>query len=163
MGSILFLLLSNLGLYIKVKNLQAYVTDSLEPPKGLEEGIEAPDFDLVNLHGQIITLSQETNDLLLVFSSPTCPACQSFWPYLNEFHKQNPNITIWMISKGTLEVNKEMASSEGFDFPILMWDDEVSIEYKVPGTPYLYYLKDKKIVFSGFSDGLEYIKDVVNE
>lgn len=156
-GAIFFLLLSNIGLYYKLVKLQTTISNLVEPPKGLPEGNQAPGFTLDNLQGEAMSLSQAPDDLLLVFSSTSCPACQKFWPMLVRFHEKNPEIKIWMVSKGSIEANKEMVMSGGFDFPILIWDDEVSKDYKVPGTPYLYYLKDQKILFSGFSDGLEKI------
>lgn len=167
-GSVLLLLLANLGLFYRMNQLQSFILKSLEPfqmPLGLENGEKAPDFNIASINrNATVSLSEfKEQPILLVFSSTSCPACKDFWPILREFQVSHPDLEIIMISQGTIAENIEMVKSQGFEFSVLLWEDELVKEYKVPGTPYLYVIQDgQKVVFSGYANQLGQIESVVS-
>ena len=170
MGTIFFLLIANLSLFLRIIQLQEQVMLVLQPlqiSRGLEVGAKAPDFKLKNTQGQVVSLNNilnniHNNELLIVFSSTTCPACQKFWPILNKFAQTHPEVNVLMISRGSDDENKKMVIENNFDFPIIAWDEKIAQDYKVPGTPFLYLLsKEQKIIFAGFANEMEKL-DAVN-
>ncbi|MDD5370581.1 MAG: redoxin domain-containing protein [Anaerolineaceae bacterium] len=173
LGIMVTLLLANLGLFYRMNQLQSQVIEVLAPfqiPKGLEEGITAPSFILRDLTDKSISLDTllegnlTQNDLLLVFSSTSCSACQEFWPVLNQFHKNYPNQKIVMISRGSIEDSSMMANKQGFDFQILQSDEKTEQSYKIPGTPYLYLVSKEKVInFAGFSNDLSQIESTISD
>jgi peroxiredoxin len=160
MGIIAVLFLANLGLYIRMNQLQIQVIEALQPfqpPKGLEIGTKAPTFRSNDLVNQEVSLNDFVGGkVLLVFSSTTCSSCQQFWPTLTKFKQSHPNLNFLMISKGTPEESQGMIKAQNFDFPVIPWEESVADSYKVPGVPYFYVLDEtQKIIFAGFGDELD--------
>lgn len=168
MASIILLMIANFGLFIRMNQLQGEVLSilgSLQPPKGLDVGVEAPQFSLKDLKNQTISLNSfKGQKVLLVFSSTTCSACQKFWPILQQFHLAHPGLSMVLILRGSAEETEEVKKEEGFSFPILGWEDEIAQLYKVSGTPYIVLVSgDQKISFTGFSSDLARLESVVAE
>lgn len=160
-------LLAVAGLFFRVIQLENRVISALEPfqiPQGLELGEKAPKFSLHNLDG-VFFVSDEVflkEKTLLVFSSTTCPACQEFWPSLQIFAENNPNVQIVMITTGTLTEERQMKKEEGFKFEILQADQSILGDYRIPGTPYLYLVNNEsEIIFSGFSDQMDLLVKIL--
>lgn len=58
-----------------------------------------------------------------------------------------------MVSRGSAEENRRMAEGQGFDFPVLVWDDAVAREYAVPGMPFFYVLDEEGVIVNkGFGN-----------
>lgn len=142
-------------LEIKMKNIE----ENMQPPKSLDLGVVAPNFSSQDYQGNLIELiNYKDKQLLLVFSSPSCVACQVFWPKLKEFSEHYPETNIVMISNGTKEEVQIMQIEQNFSFPILI-SEELFDSYKIPGTPYLYLISSKsEVEFTGFSNSLDKIK-----
>lgn len=168
MVTVVILMVSNLALFLRMTQLQTEVINTLslfKPPHGLEAGESAPAFALKDINDRILSLDSYSGDpILLVFSSTTCAACQEFWPSLQEFHSIRPDFPILMVSRGTQEENEQMVNEQHFDFPVLLWSEEVSSDYKIPGTPYLFLISDaQEIEFGGFASDLDRIATIVDE
>jgi thioredoxin-related protein len=139
----------------KLKSIEEY----MQPPKSLDLGVVAPNFSTKDNQGNLIELKNYKDErLLLVFSSPSCVACQVFWPELKGFSDRYPETNIVMISNGTIEEVQIMQDEQNFSFPIII--SEVLFDnYKIPGTPYLYLISSKsEVEFTGFSNSLEKIQ-----
>lgn len=134
------------------------INEILQPPKSLDVGEDAPDFSSEDYQNNIVELKNYNGKgLLLVFSSPTCTACQVFWPTLKEFTTLHTKIDVVMISSGTKEDVIKMQEQQNFLFPIII-NEELFNDYKVPGTPYLYLISPYlKVDLSGFSNSLDEI------
>jgi methylamine dehydrogenase accessory protein MauD len=166
MSSILLLMIANLGLFLRMNQLQGEVLAVLQPlqlPKGLDEGIQAPTLSLKSLQGQVVSLQDfKGKEVLLVFSSTTCAACKKFWPTLKQFRQTHPTLDLIMVSRGAPEESQTMAQQENFDFPVLLWDDATAEAYKVPGTPYLVLVSDdQKVALAGFSNDLSRVESMI--
>ncbi|MFQ6100846.1 MAG: hypothetical protein ACE5OS_06375 [Anaerolineae bacterium] len=67
-----------------------------------------------------------------------------------------------MISHATVEENRQLMEEQGFDFPVLTWDDGVFEDCHVPGTPFFYTIDgDGVIANAGFADTLEQLEALV--
>jgi methylamine dehydrogenase accessory protein MauD len=164
-GVVILQLLTNLGLFLRMNQLQAQVLAALQPEQagtGLPIGTVAPDFSLPDVDGREISLRGFSGqDVVLVFSSVTCPACQSMYPSLREFALRHGQTTFVMISRGTEDENRRLVEEEGFAFPILVWDDQVAHAYQVPGTPFFYVINGEGIVKNaGFAGSLEELEQL---
>jgi peroxiredoxin len=160
MGIIAILFLANLGLYIRMNQLQTQVVEALQPfqpPKGLELGVKAPTFHTNDVFNHEVSLNDFIGrKVVLVFSSTTCSVCQQFWPTLNEFKQSHPDLNFLMVSKGTPEESQEMIRAQNFAFPVVPWEESIVSSYKIPGVPYFYVLDEtQKIIFAGFGDELD--------
>lgn len=143
MGVVILLMIAILGLFVRMNQLQREVLVALEPfqamrgPQGLEIGTEAPDFTLPDTIGQMVSLDEFAGrKVLLAFSSIRCPHCAEMYPHLKAFSEEVDGIQVVMISRGSAEENRQLVETQGFDFPVLAWDDAVARNYQVPGTPF---------------------------
>lgn len=165
---VILLMVAIAGLFIRMNQLQQEVIASMtvlqggimEQDEGLETGVRAPDFALVDTVGQTISLHDfEGKRLLLVFSSVHCPGCISMFPHLLNLSESSEDVDVVMISQGSGEENRSLIEEQGFTFPILAWDDAIAETYEVPGTPFFYVIDtDGTVVNSGFANSEEQIR-----
>ncbi|MCX7681934.1 MAG: hypothetical protein N2508_08255, partial [Anaerolineae bacterium] len=64
------------------------------------------------------------------------------YPHLRAFSAAHREVQVVMVSRGSAEENRRMAEEQGFDFPVLVWDDATAREYAVPGTPFFYVVDE---------------------
>ena len=162
---VIVLIINNIILLNKVNKIQTTFSKVFNPiPMGLEAKSKAPEFNLQDVSEQRYTLQMyQGEEVLIVFSSPDCPACEKFWPDIVEFQKKFPLINTVMISKGDEQQLSELAINQNFNFPLLFWDDTVAADYNVPGTPYIYLISENEtILFGGFSDSLSEIENYLS-
>jgi len=129
----------------------------------LAVGSPAPEFTLTDTEGRAVSLADFAGQrLLLVFASPHCPACREMYPHLKAFSENRPDIRVVMVSKGTAEENWRLVEEQGFGFPVLLWEDEVASEYRVPGTPFFYMVDGEGVIVNeGFAGSPEQLEALV--
>lgn len=173
MGIVILLMVAIIGLFIRMNQLQGQVLAALAPLQagaigqkmGLEIGTQAPDFTLPDTAGQMVSLYDFTGQkVLLAFSSTHCRACTEMYPHLRAFSESRPDIQVVMISQGSAEENQRLVQAQGFTFPVLPvsgWDDEVILDYQVPGTPFFYVIDGEGVITNaGFANTLEQLKEL---
>jgi len=169
MAIVILLMVAIGGLFFRMTRLQREVLAALQPfqavesPEGLAVGSRAPAFTLTDTDGQEVSLADWSGErVLLVFSSPHCPACREMYPHLKAFSESRRDIQVVMISNGTAEENRQLAAEQGFDFPVLGWEDGVAGEYRVPGTPFFYVIDGEGVIVSeGVASSLEQLEELV--
>ena len=98
-------------------------------------------------------------EVLLVFSSTQCPACTEMYPNLRAFSERERDVQVVMISRSSVEANRQLMEEQGFGFPILTWQDTVAREYQVPGTPFFYVINGEGVIANvGFAGTLEQLE-----
>ena len=118
---------------------------------GPQVGKLAPDFTLLSLDGQDISLSDfQGKPVLLVFGATWCPPCRAQKPYLiaayNDFADQGLVILGVNIREGRAHV-KEYVAQKGIPFPILLdANGEVAHLYQVRGIPAMFLIDREGIV-----------------
>lgn len=148
MAIVILLMVAIGGLFFRMTQLQSRVLLALSAPQavpppdmGLTMGTPATDFDLVATDGQTASLSDWAGQpVLLMFSSTDCPACKQMYPYLKAFSESHPEVQTVVVSRGTAEENRQLVEENGFEFPVLGWEDAVAEQYQVPGTPFAYII-----------------------
>ena len=133
---------------------------------GLEVGTEAPDFTLLDTNGSMVSLGGFAEQrVLLAFSSTHCSACKEMYPHLKAFSESREDVQVVMISQGSVEENQRLVQEQGFAFPVLTasgWDDEVMLDYQVPGVPFFYVIDEEGIIANaGFANTLEQLEALV--
>lgn len=144
--TVFVLLAANVGLFWRMRQLQGSITrfiqsmaQASQPPAALAAGNTAPTFELASTAGDLVSLEQFAGrPLLLGFSSTSCSACEVMYPALRTLQEAHPDLALVLVSEGPEEANRQLASHQGFSFPILAWQDEVARAYEVPGTPYFF-------------------------
>jgi len=169
MGIVILLMVAIIGLFLRMNQLQSQVLAALgslqamRMPEGLEIGMKAPDFTLPDTSGQMVSLDDFAGQrVLLAFSSTQCPGCIETWPHLRAFSGREKDVQVVMISRGSAEENRRLAEEQGFDFPVLSWDDAVARDYQVPGTPFFYVIDENGVIANAdFANTLEQMEALV--
>lgn len=141
-GIILINFLLTIALVRRINKLSSLTG---QPIDMLSVGSHAPDFEIMALDGNIITLTAFKNKRIVVFVKPNCDACREQMPKLNSLYDvaPNSNVDLIVISLSNIEETRSYASENGFDVPIYspIEIDKLIKAYKVVGTPQ-YYLID---------------------
>jgi peroxiredoxin len=135
----------------------------------LEPGSKAPDFNLKNIDGNMVSLADypDAKGFIVVFTANTCPYAIAYEDRLialnDKFAPQgypviaiNPNPPA--LSAGdSYEKMQEKSKSKGFSFPYLFDEgQEVTEQYGARVTPHIFLLKkagaDLDIVYTGAVD-----------
>lgn len=104
----------------------------------LKVGDPAPDFELMSLNGERVSLSQfQGRPVVLSIGATWCPDCRIEAPLLQELHETYPQLVILLIdSKESPEVVQQYADEFGITHPILLdTEGEVMELYQVFAIP----------------------------
>jgi methylamine dehydrogenase accessory protein MauD len=108
-------------------------------PPGLPVGADAPDFALKNTEGELVTLDDlrsQGHPVMLMFTSPGCGPCAKIFPNLRRWQQSlAAQLTIALVSGGTMEANRELAEAHGLENLLVMDAINVSELYRVRATP----------------------------
>ncbi len=130
---------------------------------GLKEGTTAPVFRLPRLNGgEISLLDYRGKKVVLVFSDPQCEPCDSLAPLLETSHRNMPNLTLLMISRGDPEATRAKVAEHGLSFPVALqrhW--EISREYGIFATPTAFLIDEWGMICEDVADGPEKIMQMI--
>lgn len=117
---------------------------------GLLPGSGAPDFGVLAVSGEEVTLDfYREKRLLLVFSSTDCASCDRVYPILEKIQRAYPDVEVLVITSGPKKDLQPIHES-GL-FRVAEWEEGVAIAYKIAGTPFYTIINEKGIVLdSGF-------------
>ena len=132
--------------------------------QGAQVGNQAPDFQLSNLDGQSISLSDLRGKPVLVnFWASWCSPCRAEMPFIQRLYEgwSNNELVILAINTGEdFSTVKEFVDSFGLSFMVLLdTKGEVALVYNVRGIPVTFFIdKDgiiRDIKFGTFSSKAE--------
>jgi uncharacterized membrane protein YphA (DoxX/SURF4 family)/peroxiredoxin len=130
----------------------------------LEVGTPAPAFALASLHGLTVTLDelrQAGQPILLIFTRPTCPACDSLLPDIGRWqHEHVDRLVVMPVSKGGVGANLEKATPNNLVDVLLQQEDEVSSAYGVQILPSGVLITDGRIAHA-YAEGPDAIRTLV--
>ena len=111
----------------------------------------APDFQLPNLEGQSISLSDFRGKPVLVnFWATWCPSCRYEMPFIQEvFEEWSANgLVVLAIDKGeSPSTVKDFIQSGNFSFPVLLdINQDVALEYNIRGIPATFFIDKNSII-----------------
>jgi len=130
---------------------------------GLKAGTPAPDFRLPRLEGGELSLTELRGRMvLLVFSSPNCGPCNTLAPRLEEFHRQEPDLELVMISRGEPGENHDKVKEHGLTFSVLLQKQwEVSRVYAMFATPVAYLIDPAGVLTADVAIGGDAIEGLM--
>lgn len=148
--------------------LAALLPISIFSNKSGEIGSKAANFDLENIDGKMVSLSDYKSEqgLILIFTCNTCPYSVAYEDRINELHDKysklgypvvaiNPN-SLEARPDDRLEKMKERAAEKGFKFAYLSdAKQEVFPKYGASRTPHIYVLSNKSGEFT-----IEYVGSI---
>jgi len=111
-----------------------------EIEEGLQPGQLAPDFTLMNLDGEEVSLSDYRDKYVLInFWTTWCPNCLAELPHLEDLQNNYPDdVKVLAVNFGEDQatINEFMTDMEFEDFMVLLDEDQaVGREYLVRGVP----------------------------
>ncbi|MGI9070067.1 MAG: peroxiredoxin family protein [Bryobacteraceae bacterium] len=131
---------------------------------GLQQGVSAPPFSLPQIDAAEISLQDyRGKSFLLVFSDPLCKPCWELAPKLEQFHRKSKNVSVLMISRGDVDVNRAKIAELGLTFPVVLqrhW--EVSRAYGMFATPIAYVTDEAGVLASNVLVGADAILNGVS-
>lgn len=119
-------------------------------PEGLERGVEAPDFEAIDVQTQrLIRLDQfRGKRVVLLFLSPNCLACRELIPHFNEVARaEQGKIEVLAVCYGAESVCGEFAR-QFHVHPTLVADptNAIAARYQVRVTPFAFLIDEYGLV-----------------
>ena len=126
--------LAVLGVPLLATRLRKQPVSTLE---AAAEGELAPAFELESLTGResLAGLLARRKPVLLIFSDPHCGPCNLLLPELAKWQRHARDVTIALVSKGTVAENRAKASDYGIVDVLVQGELDVAALYGVQGTP----------------------------
>lgn len=132
------------------------------PEVGVEVGKSAPDFELTDLNGDSVQLSDYRGQkVFLNFWASWCPPCRAEMPDVQRLHQEN--FEDFMIIAVNVGENKTAAADfireNNLDFKVVLDNDQsVSREYLVRGIPTSYFVDENGVIINKISGVISYQK-----
>ncbi|MFD2638417.1 TlpA family protein disulfide reductase [Piscibacillus salipiscarius] len=121
-----------------------------ESKVGLDIGSKAPDFELENLQGETVKLSDYRGQKVMInFWATWCPPCRAEMPDMQKFYEEK-EVVILAVDMFETEQNldnvKNFKNDFNLTFPILIDEGDVSTEYQILPIPTSYFVDSKGII-----------------
>lgn len=170
-GAFVFMLLRQQGrLLIRVEALEARLRSPAAPAPdarvaGLPIGTAAPDFHVTSLDGEPVSwtgLSRGTRALVLVFTDPDCPACESLSSEIDGWRRDLAHrATIVVVSARGASPDAGPAAAYGTEDVYTQSGREVSDLFQVVGTPSAVLIRENRTIGSRLAEGADAIRQLM--
>jgi peroxiredoxin/uncharacterized membrane protein YphA (DoxX/SURF4 family) len=141
--------------------------DAVPPLEGLPIGAPAPTFSLASMAGGNVILEDLLaygKSVLLIFVSPNCVPCESLLPIVRVWERDyGDELTIALLSKGTLKDNKERVEKFGARHLLLQGEHSVAEDYQARWTPAAVFVSRYGKIASQVAYGDEAIRTLIAE
>jgi len=144
------LTIQSIPYYVYIEDHQPY-----ERPELLADGTEAPEWSLLDLEDNTVSLADLKGKLVLVdFFYKSCYPCMLALPKLQELHERYKNQGLVILGVNPYDTKEKddihnFLAKRGITFPVLLGANEVSKQYHVSGYPTTYLIdKDGTIILS---------------
>jgi len=136
---------------------------------GLKIGVKAPDFELENLAGETVKLSDyQGKKVILNFWATWCPPCKEEMPAMEKFYqKAGDDVEILAVNIDPQYDVKGFANKMGITFPILLdKNDKVNSTYSVMTIPTTYFINEEGLITNKYLTSMtvelmeQYIKEM---
>ncbi|MCM3708712.1 MULTISPECIES: peroxiredoxin family protein [Cytobacillus] len=116
---------------------------------GLGIGLKAPDFELKNLQGETVKLSDyKGKKVMLNFWATWCPPCKAEMPDIQKFYNQKGNdVAILAVNIDPQSDVAGFAKEMRVNFPILLdVDEKASNAYQIITIPTTFFIDEEGII-----------------
>jgi peroxiredoxin len=141
-----------------------------ELERGIIKGKLAPDFELNDLEGNPVSLSDLRGKIVMVnFWATWCPPCRIEMPHMQKFyeeHQSKDDVVILGVNltptEEKLDAIRTFVDDQGLTFPIVLDPDgDVMQTYQVMAYPTTYILDTKGVIREKFQGAINY--DIMKE
>lgn len=101
-------------------------------------GDKAPTFSVIDVKGQRLQVGGTNSagkDMLLMFTSPTCPMCDKLLPIIKSLARTE-NISVMLVSDGAEEDHKNFLSKHKLDGLPYVISSELGMRFQIGKVPY---------------------------
>jgi peroxiredoxin len=141
--------------------------DATPPSQGLPIGAPAPALSLATIGGERLSLDDllgHGKAVLLLFVSPNCHPCEALLPAVKAWEREYADqVTIALLSKGTLKDNQERVAKYGAGNLLLQGEESVAEAYNAKWTPAAVFVSRYGKIASEVAYGDEAIRAMVAE
>lgn len=133
---------------------------------GLPIGSPAPAFTLPNLdgeHSSLVELLSPGKQLVMVFSDTNCSGCMALLPDISSWQREQPDLAIALVSRGSRESNRAKMTGHGLDHVLIQIDREVAVSYQAPGTPAAVLVRPDGTIGSSLAFGVDAVRTLIGE
>jgi thiol-disulfide isomerase/thioredoxin/uncharacterized membrane protein YphA (DoxX/SURF4 family) len=134
---------------------------------GLPVSSKAPSFELTSLSEEKVTLESLRSfrkPVLLLFLDPDCGPCNALLPDVARWQNiYDAKRTIAIISRGSVESNREKTQANTITNCLLQEDREIAEKYKCYGTPGAVLVLESGLIGSPLAMGADAIKKLVEQ
>ena len=125
----------------------------------VEAGKEAPNFTLVNLDGEEVSLSDYRGNIVLInFWASWCQWCDIEMPDINKLENENEDVIILAVNVMEDEFTvREYIEENQLDFEVVLdVEGEIALKYLVTGLPHSYFVDKEGIIQLSFPGAMDY-------
>lgn len=137
----------------------------LSAPEGLPVGTPAPAFDAPTLHGGSTSLEELLAPglpVMLVFTSPACPACTAVHPDIARWQlRHGATLTVALISQGTLEENRVRFAGTGIRHVLVQRAREIADAFDASVTPSAVLVSRDGTIASAVAQGVVAVRGLI--
>lgn len=138
-----------------------FLSKSEKPPKKLTAvvGFDAPLFELKDIEGRTWKLSDLKGKVVLVnFWASWCETCKEEKPYFRDLINKFGNEMVYLsvlYNNEPADAKKYMKDAE-YDFPVLIDDKKIALEYGLTGVPETFIIDRKGILSKKIIGGIHW-------
>lgn len=137
------------------------------PQEGLPIGAPAPDFQIKDLNGKLISFEQlltKGKAMLFFFVGPTCAPCAALLPEIEAWQNElKNNLDFVFISNGKAAENAEKLGGETFKQIFLQKEMEVAESFNAKWTPTAVLINPDGTIASRLATGDKAIRELVGK
>src|SRR5215216_1300257 len=141
--------------------------DEDEEEEGLPFGAPAPAFSLSGIYGETMTLDAlraTEKPVLLLFTDPSCGPCNAMMGDVGKWQRDlSEKLTIAVITRGSLEDNRNKAKQHNLTQVLMQKDNEVADAYQTFGTPTAILVRPDGTIGSAAAGGAQEIRTLVKQ
>jgi peroxiredoxin len=135
---------------------------------GLGIGLKAPDFELKNLQGETVKLSDyEGKKVMLNFWATWCPPCKAEMPDIQKFYtEKGDEVAILAVNIDPQYDVAGFAKEMRINFPILLDEEEKAVKaYQILTIPTTFFIDEKGIIRNKYLSAmpLEIMRQYIDE
>jgi peroxiredoxin len=117
---------------------------------GLPRGVSAPEFTLLDLSGNPLTLdAQSAGSILLVFVQSRCGPCHAIVPELNSLQRRRQHLHVLAVLHADPDEARDWVAETRPEFPVAVQEDwSLSKRYEVFATPFAFLIDEHGVIVS---------------
>jgi peroxiredoxin len=130
---------------------------------GITEGNVPPDFELITLDGEKMSLSSlEGKKVILNFWATWCPPCREEMPDMQKIHDEyEGEVVVAAVNLTSSEKNidsvKRFVDELGLTFPVLLDEDgKINKQFEVLSYPTSYIINEDGVITTKFAGAMTY-------